>query len=79
MLDSSGKPIIDEATGREMTRLIARMRIATSSRNVKEFETALAYAYGKPKEQIDITSGGKPLTWKDFVESDDPNTKTSSE
>jgi hypothetical protein len=79
MLDSNGKPIIDEATGREMTRLIARMRIATSSRNVKEFETALAYAYGKPKEQIDITSGGKPLTWKDFVESDDPNTKTSSE
>jgi hypothetical protein len=61
MLDSSGKPIIDEATGREMTRLIARMRIATSSRNVKEFETALAYAYGKPKEQIDLTSGGQKI------------------
>jgi len=74
--DSNGNPIIDEESDRELSRITARMRIATSSKNTKEFEVALAYGYGKPKEQIDITSGGKSLTWKDFLDADqaDPDT-----
>ncbi len=64
MFDSNNLPIIDEVTGKKLTRLKARMRIATSSRNTQEFRTALEYAYGKPKEEIDLTSGGEPIQTK---------------
>ena len=67
LLDDKGNPIIDPETKRQMTRLVARMRIATSSRNTKEFEIALAYAYGKPKEQIDVNANVS-MTWKEFIE-----------
>ena len=70
MFDSNGQPIIDEVTGKKLTRLKARMRIATSSRNTQEFRTALEYAYGKPKEELDITSGGEALTIKIVKASD---------
>lgn len=33
--------------------------------------------HGKFTEHVDVTSGGKPLTWKDFI--NDPNAKSSSE
>jgi hypothetical protein len=59
LLDDKGQPIIDPETKRQMTRLVARMRIATSSRNTKEFEIALAYAYGKPKEEIELGGDAK--------------------
>jgi len=61
LFDTNGKPIIDEVTGEKLTRLTARMRTATSSRNTKEFEVALAYAYGKPRDELDITSGGEKI------------------
>ena len=58
MLDSNGNPILDAETKRELSRIRARMRIATSSKNTKEFEIALAYAYGKPKEEINLSGEG---------------------
>lgn len=62
MYDGNGNPIIDEVTGKKLTRLKARMRIATSSRNTQEFRTALEYAYGKPKEEIDLSNSDGSLT-----------------
>lgn len=61
LYDDKGNPIIDESTGKELTRLAARMRIATSSRNPAELRVALEYAFGKVRDEVDITSGGKPL------------------
>lgn len=61
MFDSDGKPILDEVTGKALTRLKARMRVSTSSRNFQEFRTALEYAYGKPMTEIDLTSGGEKI------------------
>ena len=47
------RPVIDETTGKTLTRLSARMRAATTSRNVKEFEIALkASGYYNEKLQI---------------------------
>jgi len=61
MFDGNGQPIIDEVTGKALTRLRGRMRIATSSRNHQEFRTALEYAYGKPKEEIDLSNSDGSL------------------
>ena len=62
LFDANGKPIIDEVTGKALTRLRGRMRTMTTSRNVKELELALAYTYGKPKDELDLTTGGEKLT-----------------
>lgn len=64
MFDGDGKPIIDEVSGKALTRLRARLRVATSSRNTAEFRTALEYAYGRPRENIDITSGGDKIIFE---------------
>lgn len=61
LYDDKGAPILDDATGKELTRLLARMRLATSSRNPQEFRLALEYAYGKVRDELDITSAGKPI------------------
>src|SRR3972149_1144771 len=61
MFDSNGQPIIDEVTGKKLTRLKARMRIPTSSRTPQELRTAFESASGKPKENPTITPGGKPI------------------
>ena len=59
MFDEHGKPIIDEATGKELTRLQAQMRAMTTSQNVRKVELALAYTYGKPKEEVVVGGEGK--------------------
>jgi hypothetical protein len=71
MLDDKGQPIIDAETGKQLTRIKARMRIATSSRNHQEFRTALEYAYGKVKEEVDVTSAGNALVVQIVKASDD--------
>ena len=68
LFDEHGQPIIDPVTEKALTRLRARMRTATTSRNFQEFRTALEYAYGKPKEELDIQSGGKPLQPPQIIE-----------
>lgn len=50
-----------------MTRIEAILRTWSSSRNFKAQETFMHYAVGKPKDELDITSGGKPLTWAQFI------------
>jgi hypothetical protein len=61
-------PAVDDITGEKLTRLTARLRVSTSSRNTQEFQTALAYAFGKPKEEMDITSAGQPIGQIDEIQ-----------
>jgi hypothetical protein len=65
MFDENGKPIIDDITGKALTRLKAQMRAMTTSTNIRKVELALAYTYGKPKEEVDLTSGGEALKPKE--------------
>ena len=82
MFDERGQPIIDEVTGKALTRIQARMRVATSSRNNQEFKVALEYAYGKvPQPVTGVGDDGAVLiqSWKDFIESrKDVDTESSS-
>jgi len=55
VLDDKGNPVIDEVTKKPLTRLRARMKIATTSRNPRDFEIALDRAFGKVKEQVENT------------------------
>lgn len=51
LYDDQGKVIMDDVSGKPLTRLQARIRVATSSRNPSEFENALNRAYGKITEE----------------------------
>jgi len=75
LFDDKGNPIMDEVTKKSLTRLRARMRIATSSRNPAEFKTALEYAFGKVKDEVDLTSGGEALVVKVIKASDADNSQ----
>ena len=44
-----------------MTRVTALLRIMSSSKNPADRRTFLEYAYGKPKDEIDVTSGGEVI------------------
>jgi hypothetical protein len=39
------------------------LRVMSTSRNPADRALFLAYAYGKPKESIDVTSGGDAITF----------------
>ena len=45
---------LDSADGETITRIEALLRVLSSSRNPHDRKTFLEYAYGKPKEQVDI-------------------------
>ena len=77
LFDSEGKPIMDEVTGKALTRLRGRMRTMTTSRNVKELELALAYTFGKPKEEIDMNNSGETVTKVIIEYGDDSTGKTA--
>jgi hypothetical protein len=47
----------------EVTRIEAMLRVMSTSRNPADRALFLAYAYGKPKESIDVTSGGDAITF----------------
>lgn len=52
----------------DITRLEAMIRLKFSSKQSKDFETILKALFpGLLKEEVDVTSGGKPLTWKEFL------------
>ena len=74
MFDGNGEPIIDEVTGNALTRLRARMRTMTTSRNVKELELALAYTFGKPKEEIEQSGATTQRIEIVYVEDTNPET-----
>ena len=81
LFDEKGKVIIDEVTGKPLTRLQARIRVATSSRNAREFAMALERAYGKVPQPVTGTGEGGAivLSWKDFVSKKDADTQSGSE
>jgi len=59
--DGKGGFVIDEMTGKPITRLQARIRLATGSRNSHEFQLALERAFGKIKDELDVTSAGEKI------------------
>lgn len=72
--------VLTGVDGADVTRVEALLRVMSSSRNPADRKTFLEYAYGKPKESVDITSNGQTLNWKDFIASDEDekDTKTDS-
>jgi len=62
----------EQAGETELTRVQLMLKAMASSKNPRDRELFLAYAYGKPRVDMDITSGGKPLditlTWRTFEE-----------
>lgn len=44
-----------------ITRVTALLRVMSSSKAPADRRTFLEYAYGKPKDEIDVTSGGEVI------------------
>jgi hypothetical protein len=44
-----------------MTRVTALLRVMSSSKAPADRRTFLEYAYGKPKDEVDVTSGGEVI------------------
>ena len=61
-LDANGRQIVKD--GRIVTNAEMFIEAWMKSKDRKSFAE---FAYGKPKEEIDVTSGGKPLSWKEFI------------
>jgi hypothetical protein len=53
---------IPNPQGEDYTRIEAMLRVLTSSKAPADRALFLAYAYGKPKDEVDITTGGEKLT-----------------
>ena len=56
--------------GESVTRIEALLRVMSSSKNPADRALFLAYAFGKPKDEVDVTSGGDKITkivveWQD--------------
>jgi hypothetical protein len=60
---------IPNPQGEDYTRIEAMLRVLTSSKAPADRALFLAYAYGKPKEEVDISSGGEAITF--IVKRDD--------
>jgi hypothetical protein len=54
----------EQAGETELTRVQLMLKAMASSKNPSDRALFLAYAYGKPKEQMDITSGGEKIVVK---------------
>ena len=54
----------EQAGETELTRVQLMLKAMASSKNPRDREIFLAYAYGKPKDSLDITSGGDKITLK---------------
>ena len=69
------KPLLDEITGEKLTRRRAGMRIVSGSRNPAHIFELWNQTYGKPKEEVDVTSGGEKITGViQIIEHDDKGT-----
>ena len=49
------------ADGEAITRIEALLRVMSSSKNNADRALFLAYAYGRPRDELDITSAGKQI------------------
>ena len=56
---------LQSTDGDVITRIEALLRVMSTSRNPADRKTFLEYAFGKPKEEVDVTSGGE--TWADVI------------
>jgi hypothetical protein len=54
-----------------ITRVEAMLRVMSSSRNPADRALFLAYSYGKPKDEVDITSGNEKIKGYVIVSPDD--------
>lgn len=59
-----------------ITRLKALFRVMSSSRNPADRMGFLAYAVGKPKEEVDLSNSDGTLTWAKFIQNAN-NTESS--
>ncbi len=59
----------------KITRIEALLRVLTSSRAPADRALFLAYAYGKPREQIDVNIPGATITlnWRTLEKDDEHN------
>ena len=65
--------------GETVTRIEAVLRVMSSSKNPADRALFLAYAFGKPKDEVDVTSGGNALTVQIIPASKDVNADNSGE
>ena len=61
---------IPNPNGEDYTRIEAMLRVLTSSKNPADRALFLAYAYGKPKDELDVTSAGESLVPKQLSDAD---------
>jgi hypothetical protein len=52
---------IPNPQGEDYTRIEAMLRVLTSSKAPADRALFLAYAYGKPRDELDITTGGDKI------------------
>jgi len=52
---------LQSTDGDVITRIEALLRVLSTSRNPADRKTFLEYAFGKPKDEVDLTSGGEAL------------------
>ena len=60
----------EQAGETKLTRVQLMLKAMASSKNPRDREIFLAYAYGKPKDSLDITSGGEKLIVKVGIDPD---------
>lgn len=55
--------IANEVIGEEegITRIRALLSVMSTSRNPADRKTFLEYAFGKPKDEVDVTTGGEKV------------------
>ena len=52
---------LQSTDGDTITRIEALLRVMSTSRNPADRKKFLEYAFGKPKEEVDVTSAGKEV------------------
>lgn len=70
---------LQSTDGDTITRIEALLRVMSTSRNPADRKTFLEYAYGKPKDEVDITSGGDKITEIRVIWDNDAGTDTPTE
>ena len=62
---------IPNADGDTVTRIEALLKVMSSSRNPADRKTFLEYAFGKVKDEVDVTTGGEKIKGFAIVNPDD--------
>lgn len=62
---------LQSTDGDTITRIEALLRVMSTSRNPADRKTFLEYAFGKPKDEVDITTGGEKIKGYAIISPDD--------